>query len=109
MTQFSTTACRSLQTMTKQNLLALLPSSIDSDFVIEASTGDLINTNDVSQKLININLNKRTWLPREVFSPRKLLLYNDNWQIQSFNPKRREVCIVFTNNVRASITIPDLR
>lgn len=92
-------ACSSNNPMSKKTLLALLPSKIDPDHVLVAATGEVLDVTDQPPKTINSNFRSKIWLPIEESSPRKLLLYNeDKWEITSFDPQTRQVCVNYTNS-----------
>ncbi len=91
------TACSNNQHLSQKTLLASLPSKINSDKVIIASTGEILDVTDQTQKTINSNLRAKIWLPVEDSLPRKILLYNeDKWTITSYDPKSKTVCVTFT-------------
>jgi hypothetical protein len=102
--------CSGNQTLSQKSLLAYLPSKIDSTTVIVASTGRTMSITDQLPATIKKNLQAGIWLPVELNSPRKLLLYNEsNWVITSFDPSSRLVCLDLYNPTgirHLTITIP---
>jgi hypothetical protein len=96
---FSRQACSTDQPLSKATLLALLPSVVDTDNVIEVSTGKTISVQGQPQPLINSNVKSGVWEVIELQSPRKLLLNSSNWSIVSFSPHTGSVCVRFMDGV----------
>lgn len=86
-------ACLPDQRLSKHSLLAMLDSHIDTSKVIVVSSGEIIDVNGLPQTEINPNINDGTWIYYEDRLPRRILLINPNWQITSFNPASRKVCV----------------
>lgn len=84
--------------MTKNSFLALLPSYIDPNYVIDVKTGDkvLINTIKINGGYFALKNGyyKKKYLPIEQSYPKKLFnnIEEKDWEIISFNPQKKEVC-----------------
>jgi hypothetical protein len=85
--------CLPDQRLSKSTILAMLDSKIDASKVIVVSSGEIINVQDISLSVIHNNINNRVWVYYETLLPRRIFLTNPNWEIKSFNPSTRMVCI----------------
>ena len=85
--------CTNLQTLPKATLLAMLNSKVDDSKAIVVETGEVIILSNVSENIINKNINNRTWVYYELLLPRRMLLTNPNWTIVSFDGSSRNVCV----------------
>lgn len=86
-------ACLPDQRMSKSTLLAMLNSQLDTSKVIVVATGEVIDVSQMAQTDINPHLNNGSWVYYEENQPRRMLLTNPQWQITSFNPRSRQVCV----------------
>lgn len=86
-------ACSNIANLNKPTLLAMLPSKVDRSRAIVVETGTVIDITDISQNIINTNINNHTWVYYEEKLPRRMLLTNPNWTIVSFDPLSRNVCV----------------
>ncbi len=86
-------ACSAQHRLSKNTLLAMLISQVDTTKVIVVASGEVIPTNQVSQDDLDYNLNNKTWVYYENLMPRRMLLTNPNWTINSFNPVNKQVCV----------------
>lgn len=92
-------ACQPGQRLSKNNLLAILPSKINKDKGIIVSTGEVINLVGIPQTTINNYLNDNTMVYFEELMPRRMLLTQPNWTVKSFSPDSTLVCVqIFTNS-----------
>jgi len=71
----------------------MLSSKLDTSRVIVAATGEIIDVSGLAASEINSHINDGSWVYYEELLPRRMLLTNPNWQITSFNPKSRSVCV----------------
>lgn len=85
--------CTNLETLPKATLLAMLNSKIDNSKAIIAKTGKIIDISNISQNIINTNINNGTWIYYEMLLPRRMFLTNPEWTIVSFDPMSRNVCV----------------
>lgn len=88
-----TQACLPDQRLSKSTLLAMLNSKLDTSKVIVAATGEVIDVSEMADSEILPHINDGSWVYYEEFLPRRMLLTNPDWQITSFNPKSRLVCV----------------
>lgn len=90
--------CKQYDRLTKNSFLALLPTYIDPNYVIDLKTGNkvLINTIKVNGGYLALKNGyyKKRYLPIEQSYPKKLFykIEDDDWEIISFNPSKKEVC-----------------
>ena len=85
--------CTNLALIPKETLLAMLNSSIDKSRAIIVETGQVISISNISQNIINSNINNGTWVYYELLLPRRMFLTNPNWRIVSFDSMSRKVCV----------------
>lgn len=102
-------ACLPDQRLSKSSFLALLESKIDESKAINTSSGEIIDISEINPTIIFQNINNGTWVYYETLLPRRLFLTNPMWEITSFVPKTRSVCIKMyaksgTRNL--NITVP---
>lgn len=104
--EFRRRACQNNQRLSKATFLAMLPTNIDTTTVKEVSTGQEISVVGVAEIDIQRNINSGTWARIERSQPRKFYVELDNsdWDIISFNPIRREVCLEIRSGVGTRIT-----
>lgn len=88
-----TQACLPDQRLSKNSLLAMLYSHLDTSRAIVVETGAVIDISGMLPAEINPHLNDKTWVYYEECQPRRMLLTNTDWQISSFNPRTRQVCV----------------
>jgi hypothetical protein len=88
-----TQACLPDQRLSKNTLLALLPSKLDTSRVIVVGTTQVIDISNLPAETVNSHLNDGSWTYYETLLPRRMLVENSNWTITSFNPKSRNVCV----------------
>jgi hypothetical protein len=77
----------------------MLPTIPDNEFVILIATGEKIPVgvqNGISNIEAKNGILQNTYKIIETAYPRKLLLENSNWRINSFDPNTRKVCFSFT-------------
>lgn len=86
-------ACFATHRLSKSTLLAMLISQVDTTKVIVVASGEVISVDQVSQDDLDYNLNNKTWVFYENLMPRRMLLTNPNWTINSFNPANKQVCV----------------
>ena len=86
-------ACNSYQLLSKATLLALLPSKIDESRAIVKNTGEIIDISQFTLIEIQPYLNNGNWIYYEENLPRRMLLTNPNWSINSFDPVSKQVCV----------------
>lgn len=106
-------ACSPVHRLSKATFLAMLTSNVDTDNIRVVATGEVISLSNVDEIDVEKNINKGIWERIELSYPRKLYLEldNDDWDIISFNPESREVCVEIrtSNGTRTtSQTLPDL-
>lgn len=104
-------ACLPDQRLSKNTLLAMLPSSLDTTKGIIKETGEIIDLTNLSENVIKTNIKNKVWVYYEELLPRRMLLTNPNWTITSFNPKRRNVCVIISTNSGDRVlnfTLPEL-
>lgn len=104
-------ACLPDQRLSKLTILAMLNSHLDTSKVIELSSGNIIDVSEILQTEINPHLNDGSWVYFENCYPRKILYANQNWEILSFNPTSRLVCVQLNakSGIRVlSFTLPKL-
>jgi hypothetical protein len=104
-------ACFPDQRLSKLTILAMLDSSLDTSKAIEVSSGNIIDISKKLQSEINVNLNNGTWIYFENRLPKRILLTSQNWEILSFNPSSRLVCVQMNtkSGMRVlSFTLPQL-
>ena len=100
MSTFQRQACSFQYPLSQATLLALLPSNIDPQFILDLSTGLPVSYVGVPQNVVTANVNKGVWQYIERANPRKWLLYSTaNWKITSFDPSSGTACIVYLNPV----------
>lgn len=92
-----TRACLPDERLSKSTLLAMLPSHIDYKKVIEKSSGQIINIENMDQTEVNPRINDGSWVYFEDLQPRRILLTSKSWRILSFNPSSRNVCVQMFN------------
>ena len=85
--------CTNLATLPKATLLAMLNSNLDKSKAIVVETGQVISISNLSQNIINSNINNGTWVYYELLLPRRMFLTNPNWTIVSFDSMSRKVCV----------------
>lgn len=76
------------------------------DIIISGGNGTGAHAVSYLKDLTNIFKNgvyKKRYLRIETLYPRNLLLAHNNWEIKAFNPRTREVCIVFNKNLKNKI------
>lgn len=88
-----TQACLPDQRLSKYTLLAMLDSQLNTSKVIVAATGEVIDVSRMAQPTILPHIDSGTWVYYEESLPRRMLLTNPEWQIISFNPQSRQVCV----------------
>ena len=76
----------------------MLNSNPDKSRAIVVETGQVVYLSNVSQNIINHNINNGTWVYYELLTPRRTLLTNPNWTIVSFDPMSRKVCVDISAN-----------
>ena len=86
-------SCLPDQKLSKSTLLAMLDSDIDTSKVVSTSSGAIIDISNMQPSEIRPNLNSGLWVYYENRMPRRMLASNNNWQIVSFNPSSRLVCV----------------
>jgi len=89
-------ACLATNKLAKETLLSMLPSIPDNEFVILVATGEKVPIgvkNGISNIEAKNGILRNTYKIIETAYPRKLLLENSNWRINSFDPNTRKVCI----------------
>lgn len=86
-------ACSGTERLSKNTLLAYLDSKIDSSKAIVKSTGEVIDLVGVSETTINENINNKIWIYFEEIYPKRILLTNPNWYINSFDSFTGNVCV----------------
>lgn len=92
-------ACQPGQRLSKNSLLAMLPTKINKDKGIIVNTGEVIDLVGIPQNTINHYLNNGILVYYEEMMPRKMLLTQPNWIIKSFSPDSSLVCVqIFTNS-----------
>ena len=92
-------ACLPDQRLSKNSLLAMLNSQLDTSKAIVVATGAVIDISEMPLTEINPHINDRSWVYYEESMPRRMLLTNPEWQITSFNPASRQVCVqMFTKS-----------
>ena len=89
-------ACSNQYPLSQASLLALLPSDIDKDFVIEVATGKTVSIDGISANTVTANVNNGVWERIEHELPRKWLVNSTSrWKITSFDPRTGLVCISY--------------
>lgn len=106
-------ACLDTHRINKSTFLAMLPTNIDNDNVRVVTTGETISVTKVAERDIRKNIKNGVWERIELSQPRKLYveLNDEDWDILSFNPEKREVCVEVRNSKRTITTshiLPDL-
>lgn len=105
-------ACDGSQKMSKRSLLALLPSRPDPTYILEVSTGKTIRIDSINTKAkpfdLKNGLYSKKYMPIETSLPRKKLLESKNWEIKSFNPNTKEVCISFKEIHHGKLNISNI-
>lgn len=97
--QISPQACSNPYTLPKSTLLAMLKSNLDYTQAVVVATGEVINLSGISKNVIQTNINNKVWVYYEQLLPRKMLILNPNWKINSFDPMSRNVCVsIFANS-----------
>lgn len=91
--------CTKTDSLRPPTLLAMLPSLEDTSKAIVKNTGEVIDISQISNSIIQKNINDKIWVYYELSSPRQLLLLNPNWTITSFDPSTRLVCVTLVNKV----------
>jgi len=92
-------ACSNPYTLPKSTLLAMLKTNPDYSKAVVATTGEVIDISGISKNVIQTNINKKVWVYYEQLLPRKMLVLNPNWVINSFDPFSRNVCVsIFANS-----------
>jgi hypothetical protein len=92
-------ACVPDQRLAKATLLAMLDSKLDTTRAIVVSTGEIIDISQLPPTEILPHINDGTWVFFEELLPRRMLVINKNWQIVSFYPRTRMVCVkIFANS-----------
>lgn len=86
-------ACSNPYTLPKSTLLAMLSSNPDKSRAIVTATGEVIDISAETKNVIQTNINNGVWVYYEESLPRKLLLLNPNWTVNSFDPESRNVCV----------------
>jgi hypothetical protein len=71
----------------------MLSSKVDTSKAIITATGEVIDISGMTQKEILPHINDGSWVYYEELLPRRLLLTQPEWEITSFNPKSRMVCV----------------
>ena len=81
----------------KSAFLALLPTKISQDYVLEVATNKQIRINDlrnpVNAVTLQKNIKKGIYREIETAYPRSLLIENDNWSIQGIDVAARTALI----------------
>ena len=104
-----TQACRPEQRMSNKTLLAILDSRIDYTQASVVATGETIDITNYDQYTINYNIYNRIWIYYEQNQPRRMLLINNNWNVVSFIPSSRKVCVKLESDVGTRVlnfTVP---
>lgn len=92
-------ACSKTERLQNVTLLAMLPSNPDFSQAIVRETGEVVDLAGIAKNVVQRNINTKVWVYYEQAVPRKLLLLNPNWAINSFDPKTRNVCVtIFTGS-----------
>jgi uncharacterized membrane protein len=102
-------ACRPEQRMSNNTLLAILDSRIDYTQASVMATGETIDLAKHNQHTINYNIYNRIWIYYEQNQPRRMLLINNNWNVVSFIPSSRKVCVKLESDVGTRVlnfTVP---
>ena len=80
-------------TISRNAFLALLNSDIDTDYVLEVSTGKKIRINDlknpIDSKTLQSGLKHGVYQQIERSFPKSALLDNDNWVVNGIDPVAR--------------------
>ena len=90
-------ACVGQQRLQKSTLLGYLSSSLDTTRVIVLATGRVISVEGLPLATVQGNINAGVWAYYENLLPRRMLIINQNWYIQSFDPESRIACVVMSN------------
>lgn len=105
-------ACTSNQRITKNYFLSILPSYPDTQYVIDAETGEKIRIDSIKNIKDPLKVKNgfytNKYIPIETAYPRKILYYlkTSDWKITSFNSKTREICFSI-NDKKFSYLIPN--
>lgn len=91
---FNKDACSAVEYLAKSTLIALLPSKIDTSKAIVKTTGEVIALSNVSPTIAKQNINNGSWVFYETLMPRRMLLTNPNWVINSFDSKAKVACVI---------------
>lgn len=91
-------ACSKTERLQKVTLLAMLPTNPDYTKAIVVKTGELVDLEGIPRNVVQRNINRKVWVYNEQAVPRKLLLLNPNWVINSFDPVSRNVCVTISTN-----------
>lgn len=99
---FNKDACSAIEYLAKSTLIALLPSKIDKSKAIVKATGEAIDLSNVSPTIIKQNINNGSWIYYETLMPRRMLLTNPNWVINSFDSKSKTACVIMYSKIGSS-------
>lgn len=91
-------ACSKTERLPKATLLAMLSSNPDFSRAVVVATGEVVNLAGIPKNVVQNNINSKVWVYYEQAVPRKLLLLNPNWAINSFDPVSRNVCVTISTN-----------
>jgi len=105
-------ACSSFENLSKNTLLSMLPTDVDTSRAIILSNGQVIDISNYNQSTINQLIKQKTIVYYEKLQPKRMLLTtpDNNWSITSFNSKTRIACIqIYSDNGTRflSITLPN--
>ena len=104
-------ACSNPYTLPKNTLLAMLESKIDTNKAIIIASGEIIDLTGMDFHVYKPKIASGEWVYYEEYLPRRLLVSNPNWNIISFDPPTRFVCVeIFSSNGRRilNFTLPEL-
>jgi hypothetical protein len=90
---FNKDACSIVEYLSKSTLVSFLPSKIDTSKAIVKATGEIIDLSNVPSNIIKQNINNNSWIYYETLLPRRMLLTNPNWVINSFDSKSKIACV----------------
>lgn len=91
-------ACTPGPYLSKNTLLSMLSSDLDTSKAIIVNTGQVIDISKLPENVILQNIDNGTWIYFENALPRQILLTNPNWNIVSFDPKTLKVCVNMTRS-----------
>ena len=92
-------ACSNPYTLPKSTLLAMLKTNPDYSRAVVVATGEVLDISTTPKNVIQSNINKKVWVYYEQLLPRKMLILNSNWTVNSFDPFSRNVCVsIFANS-----------